>query len=218
MTTSRPITVGSVVVDEYCSNLRIGTVHGNHRPGVVERADIADLFEALRQYIIRANRERGSSYTPPSIASNAPAGASGPWCENCGDAFTGPERDCPKPAPGRPYKECGRGGHMFRLERDPAKGPVAVHAASDLPPPEERIVVGIIERRAEPAFAASVTPFVGPATLLEIACRSGEKIERIGGASVEIYTVLGWLRIYESKSLGPAELLFSFPPRESEPR
>lgn len=34
-------------------------------------------------------------------------------CRNCGDSFTAPERSCPSPSPGRPYKECGRGGHMF---------------------------------------------------------------------------------------------------------
>jgi hypothetical protein len=50
-------------------------------------------------------------------ARNGPV--SGPWCENCGDAFDGPERDCPQPAPGEPLKQCGRGGHMFRLERPP---------------------------------------------------------------------------------------------------
>jgi hypothetical protein len=55
------------------------------------------------------------------LAAGGPSPA-GPWCENCGDAFTGPKRDCPKPAKGRPYKECGRGGHMFRLEHDPALG------------------------------------------------------------------------------------------------
>jgi hypothetical protein len=43
----------------------------------------------------------------------------GPWCENCGDAFDGPERPCPQPAPGEPLKQCGRGGHMFRLDRPP---------------------------------------------------------------------------------------------------
>lgn len=37
----------------------------------------------------------------------------GPWCSRCGDAFDGPERDCPNPAPGRPYVDCGRGGHIF---------------------------------------------------------------------------------------------------------
>jgi len=36
-------------------------------------------------------------------------------CSNCGDAFDGPERDCPKPAPGRPFVDCGRGGHMFNV-------------------------------------------------------------------------------------------------------
>lgn len=43
-----------------------------------------------------------------------------PWCTNCGDAFDGPERPCPCPSPGEPYKDCGRGGHMFRLDREPA--------------------------------------------------------------------------------------------------
>lgn len=43
----------------------------------------------------------------------------GPWCDRCGDAFDGPERPCPRPAPGRPYYDCGRGGHMFRLETEP---------------------------------------------------------------------------------------------------
>lgn len=46
----------------------------------------------------------------------------GPWCERCGDAFDAPERPCPRPAPGRPYYECGRGGHMFRLEVEPSPG------------------------------------------------------------------------------------------------
>jgi hypothetical protein len=69
------------------------------------------------------------------VAETSPAG---PWCENCGDAFTGPERDCPQPAPGRPYKECGRGGHMFKLEHDPAKGP---KSAEPLPPDNLRLLV-----------------------------------------------------------------------------
>jgi hypothetical protein len=45
----------------------------------------------------------------------------GPWCDRCGDAFDGPERQCPKPAPGRPYVDCGRGGHMFGMEREPLR-------------------------------------------------------------------------------------------------
>lgn len=43
----------------------------------------------------------------------------GPWCERCGDAFDGPERACPRPAPGRPYVDSGRGGHMFGLTVEP---------------------------------------------------------------------------------------------------
>lgn len=34
-------------------------------------------------------------------------------CRNCGDSFTAPERPCPRPSPGREYKETGLGGHMF---------------------------------------------------------------------------------------------------------
>lgn len=34
-------------------------------------------------------------------------------CRNCGDAFEWPERPCPKPSPGVPYVDCGRGGHVF---------------------------------------------------------------------------------------------------------
>lgn len=48
--------------------------------------------------------------------------SNGPWCVRCGDAFEAPERDCPNPAPGRPYVDCGRGGHMFS-----AREPVDSH-------------------------------------------------------------------------------------------
>jgi hypothetical protein len=78
-------------------------------------------------------------------------------------------------------------------------------------PPEDRIVAGILERRGDPGRSLMITPFVAPETLLGIARRAGERVERIGGASVEIYTALGWLRIFESKSLEPNEILFGFP-------
>lgn len=52
------VTVGSVVVEEAPTGLRIGTVHGNHRPDHVERADILDLHAALTRFISEA-RERG---------------------------------------------------------------------------------------------------------------------------------------------------------------
>ncbi|HMG12582.1 MAG TPA: hypothetical protein VK571_05385 [Gemmatimonadaceae bacterium] len=35
------------------------------------------------------------------------------FCLNCGDRFGAPERDCQNPSPGKPYVDCGRGGHMF---------------------------------------------------------------------------------------------------------
>lgn len=78
MSTSKPITVGSIVVEEYPGGITFETVHNNLRPVVIERAHVSDLFEALRQYIVRANRERGSSYTPPDL----PAGTT------IEDAFT----------------------------------------------------------------------------------------------------------------------------------
>jgi len=42
----------------------------------------------------------------------------GPKCRACGDAFDGPERDCPDHIVGRPYVDCGRGGHMFDAPGD----------------------------------------------------------------------------------------------------
>ncbi len=51
---------GSVIVEQSASGLRIGTVHGNHRPGEVERADIANLYAALGEFIGRARVEQPS--------------------------------------------------------------------------------------------------------------------------------------------------------------
>lgn len=60
------------------------------------------------------------------------------WCENCGDAFSAPERDCPNPSPGEPLVDCGRGGHMFRLTSPPSRDRRARGAApaSRVTPPE----------------------------------------------------------------------------------
>jgi len=49
-------------------------------------------------------------------------------CSNCGDTADGPERDCPKPSPGRPYVDCGRGGHMFDKVKPPPKVQVRTEA------------------------------------------------------------------------------------------
>ncbi len=50
-------------------------------------------------------------------------------CRNCGDPFEGPERDCPSPSAGRaPYKDSGRGGHVF--------------VAPPEPPPPESLTAG----------------------------------------------------------------------------
>jgi hypothetical protein len=40
-----------------------------------------------------------------------------PICANCGDRFDDKERPCPRPSPGTPYVNCGRGGHMFTFTR-----------------------------------------------------------------------------------------------------
>lgn len=45
------VQVGSVVVEKSASGMRIGTVHGNHRPGEVERADIRDLHAAIGTFM-----------------------------------------------------------------------------------------------------------------------------------------------------------------------
>jgi len=43
----------------------------------------------------------------------------GPKCRACGDSFDGPERDCPNTIiGGRPYIDCGRGGHVFDAPGD----------------------------------------------------------------------------------------------------
>ena len=41
-----------------------------------------------------------------------------PKCRTCGDSFEAPERPCPKPSPGRPYVDTGRGGHVFDVTGD----------------------------------------------------------------------------------------------------
>ncbi len=42
-------------------------------------------------------------------------------CRTCGDSFEGPDatdRDCPKPTPGKPLVDVGRGGHVFDVQGD----------------------------------------------------------------------------------------------------
>jgi hypothetical protein len=79
----------------------------------------------------------------------------------------------------------------------------------------DRIVASIEERRNQP-WASWAVPFVAPAALLEIATLTGERIERIGGASVEVYTRLGWLRVYESRWCKPGEVEFMSEPKERQ--
>lgn len=42
----------------------------------------------------------------------------GPKCSTCGDSIDDPERECPSPSNGKPYVDCGRGGHMFTAPGD----------------------------------------------------------------------------------------------------
>lgn len=77
-------------------------------------------------------------------------------------------------------------------------------------PPEQRIVAELRERRRSGSLAA--VPFVAPATLLGIARRAGVHVEDIGGASVRIYTELGWARIYERHGIGDDVVLFDYEP------
>lgn len=66
---------GSVIVEESPSGLRIGTVHGNHRPDNVERADIADLYAALGAFIEQARARPGyAAHLEPRATEPAGAG------------------------------------------------------------------------------------------------------------------------------------------------
>jgi hypothetical protein len=83
-------------------------------------------------------------------------------CRNCGDLFTAPKRPCPKPSPGRPLYECGRGGHMFF----PAEPP---------PPPEpmtaQRLqeIAALVERAGTRANPHPASPAgIIPALLAEV--------------------------------------------------
>ena len=42
----------------------------------------------------------------------------GPKCATCGDMFSDPERECPKPSGNKPLVDCGRGGHKFDAPGD----------------------------------------------------------------------------------------------------
>ncbi len=105
-------------------------------------------------------------------------------CRNCGDSFTAPERPCPKPSPGREYKETGRGGHMFY--------------PPDLPPPPEpmskkrlqeiaRLCSDFRFRVGEPSAATDAYRAV-PELLAEIGRLRAEckRLQRVGLESARI--------------------------------
>jgi hypothetical protein len=67
---SNSVRVNSVLVEQCGGGIRIGTVHGNHKPGEVERADILDTIEAIGKFIAQA--DLGPSYAG-HLAGKAPA-------------------------------------------------------------------------------------------------------------------------------------------------
>jgi hypothetical protein len=80
-------------------------------------------------HIMFSNKDTGGQLVHSSYCPCRPA-----WCANCGDARSAPERDCPNPSPGEPYKDCGRGGHMFTLTADPK-------APDPIPAPEVHCIL-----------------------------------------------------------------------------
>ena len=68
----------------------------------IPRHGVTVMLSELQEWM-SANHDPGDEDRRPT----------GPRCSRCGDAFDGPVRDCPKPAPGRPFVDCGRGGHML---------------------------------------------------------------------------------------------------------
>lgn len=51
-------------------------------------------------------------------------------CRNCGVSFDAPEAPCPRPSPGRPLVDCGRGGHWFEELPAAEYGPAPVTLAA----------------------------------------------------------------------------------------
>ncbi len=91
----------------------------------VWRTTSADICVDLERAVVEASRiasglglVRVDSSDPQYIEWRLPV--QGPWCYRCGDAFFDPERPCPNPKLGKPYVDCGRGGHMFTLTERPA--------------------------------------------------------------------------------------------------
>lgn len=62
--------------------------------GVEHAADVDGLRAMLAPAVEHGCHDPGDEDRRPILL--------GPWCDRCGDAFDGPERDCPRPAPGRP--------------------------------------------------------------------------------------------------------------------
>jgi hypothetical protein len=97
-------------------------------PGPVTVSSPAKMPEGveLQPVVVRARPE------PAAVEFAAPPSSA--VCRNCGDRFDGPERDCPNPSPGKPYVDCGRGGHWFEEPEDDE--PEGTARRGQLEPPE----------------------------------------------------------------------------------
>lgn len=103
-------------------------------PGDPAQAMIDEICDAAgmpRDLAPRMLRKRGALPPDDSV------------CRNCGDRFDGPVRDCPNPSPGKPYVDCGRGGHWFE---DPPPESTArreqLEVPEDPPPRHVEVYVG----------------------------------------------------------------------------
>jgi hypothetical protein len=112
--------VGSIVVEASPIGMRIGTVHGNHRPGEVERGDILDMHEAIGRFIEQARSEPG--YDEHLVARDDPGDILP--CPFCGRAVLEIGIDPRAGLPAVKCVECGAAG-------PPSRSPVKREAAAN---------------------------------------------------------------------------------------
>jgi Lar family restriction alleviation protein len=117
------VRVGSIVVEASPSGMHIGTAHGNHRPGDVERADILDLHEAIGRFIEQARGESGYS---EHLVARSPADDPGDLlpCPFCGRSGLEIVID---PRTGLPAVNCVECGAAGPPSRSPAKREAAAN-------------------------------------------------------------------------------------------
>jgi Lar family restriction alleviation protein len=114
------VRVGSIVVEAKPGGMCIGTVHGNHQPNEVARADILDLHEAIGRFIEQARGEPG--YDEHLVARDDPGDILP--CPFCGRAVLEIVIDPRAGHPAVTCAECGAGGPP---SRSPAKREAAAN-------------------------------------------------------------------------------------------